>query len=81
MTSIAIAPPVPSRLDAQRVVDFRQVAGLELDVDDRTDHLNDLPDSLSQPCCFSSAGSRLRTSIYSACAPDTTSMISRVIAA
>ena len=29
------------RFDVQRVVDGRQVAGLELDVHDRTDHLND----------------------------------------
>ena len=59
--------------DPERVVDLRQVARLELDVDDRTDHLDDASDLLllSHPC----------SPRYSASAPDTTSMISRVIAA
>ena len=45
MTSIA-CPPLPSRLDAERVVDLRQVPALELDVDDRSDDLDDLADLL-----------------------------------
>ena len=39
-------------LHAQRVVDLRQVAGLELDVDDRTDDLNDFSDLLVSHVCF-----------------------------
>jgi len=35
------------RHDPQRVVDLRQVARLELDVHDRPDHLNNLPDVVS----------------------------------
>ena len=46
MTSI-VAGLLRLGLDAQRVVDLRQVAGLELDVDDRADHLNDFSDFLS----------------------------------
>ena len=57
--------------DAKRVVDFREVTGLELDVDDGADDLDDLADILFRHGCDS----------YSACAPETTSMISRVIAA
>ena len=60
--------------DPQGVVDFRKVARLELDVDDGADHLDDLADVL-----FSHSG--LSVSYYSAWAPDTTSMISRVMAA
>ena len=39
-----LAPSLRVALDAQRVVDRRQVAGLELDVDDRSDDLDDLAD-------------------------------------
>ena len=46
--------------DAQRVVDFRQVAGLELDVDDRSDDLNDLADVLLSAMCQSSLDQPLR---------------------
>ena len=74
----------PSRLDAHGVVDRRQVAVRELDVDDRADDLDDLADVL---CCSANLplAARLHSVpgslSYSACAPDTTSMISRVIAA
>ena len=47
MTSMAW-PPLPVGLDPDGVVDLRQVAALELDVDDRSDDLNDLADFL---CC------------------------------
>jgi hypothetical protein len=39
-----------SGLDAQRVVNLRQVPRLELDVDDGPDHLNDLANLLCL-CC------------------------------
>ena len=45
MTSIASLPALPAP-DAQRVVDLRQVSGLELDVDDRSDDLDDPADLL-----------------------------------
>ena len=38
---------MPVGHDAERVVDLRQVAGLELDVDDRADDLDDLADVCS----------------------------------
>ena len=44
MTSSAAASALAVGHDPERVVDFRQVAGLELDVDDRADHLNDFAD-------------------------------------
>ena len=95
MTSIGV-PAVAVRLDAHGVVDLRQVPAFEFDVDDRTDDLDDLADLLCccDCCCHSSSFSfrlqlsQLRSeagscscSSYNACAPDTTSMISRVIAA
>ena len=58
-------------LDAQGVVNLRKAARLELDVDDGTNDLDDASDSF-----FSHEFSH-----QSACAPETTSMISRVIAA
>ena len=67
-------------VDAERVVDRRQVSALELHVDDRADDLDDAclmlvlmrRSPLAMVLCPLS---------YCACAPDTTSMISRVIAA
>ena len=63
------------RHDAERVVDGGQVSALELDVDDGADDLDDLADFrvmlLLSPYL----------SLTVACAPETTSMISRVIAA
>ena len=56
--------------DAHRVVDRRQVALVELDVDDRTDDLNDFPDIGHSDLRYSNAA-----------APDTTSMIAVVIEA
>src|SRR5262249_50270142 len=58
--------------DLQRVVDVRQAPGLELDVDDRSDDLYDLAD-----VCRGCSSHKF----YCATAPDTTSIISRVIAA
>ena len=46
MTSIALAAALRLRLDAQRVVDLRQVSGLELDVDDGADDLDDFANCL-----------------------------------
>ena len=59
--------------DADGVVDVGQVPVGEFDVDDRSDDLDDPAGvrCLLCHCCFP----------YSACAPETTSMISRVIAA
>ena len=58
----------------------------ELDVDDRADDLDDLADLLC--CCHVAVAISARvhpiaptSTAYSACAPETTSMISRVIAA
>src|SRR5262249_51003374 len=56
--------------DAESVVDFRQVPGVEFDVDDRPDDLNNFADVLRGCCGHQSAS-----------APETTSMISLVIAA
>ena len=50
MTSMRAGLLRPSALIAEGVVDLREVTGLELDVEDRADHLDDLPDSFSQPC-------------------------------
>src|SRR5262249_17398154 len=79
-------------LDAQRVVDFRQVAGLELAVDHRADDLDVSADMFClcrhiscralvvRPGCRRKQPAPSPVS-YSASAPETTSMISRVIAA
>jgi hypothetical protein len=79
--------------DTHRVVDLRQVPTLELDVHDRSDDLNDLSypfglwylfhdecvrSSRRSTCERRTAGPRDQSHF---CAPDTTSMISRVIAA
>ena len=45
--------------DSERVVDLRQVARLELDVDDGADHLNDLADSRLAICFLATAPPRL----------------------
>ena len=71
--------------DADGVVDLRQALG-ELDVDDRADDLNDLADALCRCCLLPllshpTPSSRAPLVCYVAAAPDTTSMISRVIAA
>ena len=46
MMSMLAGRPAPSRDDAQGVVDRRQMAGLELDVDHRSDDLDDFADVL-----------------------------------
>ena len=76
--------------DAHGVVDRRQVAARELDVDDRADDLNDLSDlDCFSDCHVCALSCQLAIgppepslpAATSDCAPDTTSMISRVIAA
>src|SRR5258706_2889727 len=56
--------------DAHRVVDFRKVALVELDVDDRTDDLSDFSNIDHRDLRYSNAA-----------APDTTSMIAAVMEA
>ncbi len=46
MTSIASRPSFAGAVNVQRVVDRGQVSGLELDVDDRPDDLDDAADLL-----------------------------------
>ena len=71
--------------DADRVVDLGEPVG-ELDVDDRPDDLDHLARALSR-CCLCHISRVVREeccgdrAAYVADAPDTTSMISRVIAA
>ncbi len=64
------------RLDVDGVVDRRQGAVCEFDVDDGADDLDDFADLL---CCWSCCCHVFPS--YRAWAPETTSMISRVIAA
>src|SRR5262245_23894099 len=87
-----------ARLDLERVVNLWQVSGLELDVEHRSDHLNDFSDFLVHKHPVTKRERRTRRDrrapesgffcglcvpsfFYKAWAPETTSIISRVIAA
>ncbi len=65
------------RLNPDRVVDRRQLPSLKLNVNDRSDDLNHPAILLRHRRCFH----HVPLFLYCASAPETTSMISRVMAA